>query len=399
MSVDASPHADGALATDVGCTLARSRFALQRTALAARVAGKPVRLDEALVAAADHLATARRLLVTGLGLDVAGARAAVRLAQRHDALLDHRAGAAARANQRVFERRGWITTTYSEARNHGDVFLLVATDGVSANPRFVERIAAPAHALFAPVAARRVLHLGPRDDALAEKLAPLPVAARVEAGDGALLAALTAIGGALRHGSATDPALAPVVAALREARYAVVVWEAATLPPAHAEMIVEAIIDLVAAANLTTRCAGLPLARDASFTTANQVATWLTGFALPVVFIDGDAHHDPARHSASRWLADGTADLVVSIDAWAGMPRVASGRAKEIVIAPALDAQGKEPEVFVPVAIPGRDVSGHFCRGDGVVSLHVRPVAPSPILAVAQAIAGISAHLAARAAA
>lgn len=384
---------DGALATDVDCALARTRHAAQTVAAGARVAGREVPIAAALAEAAQRVAAARRILVTGLGVDVAGARAAVRFARARDALLDHRTGHGPRANQRVFQRRGWITTTYSEARNHGDCFLFVGTDGVSANPRLVERLLAPREALFARVDTRVALHLGAPDDALAARLAPLPLAAQVVLDDSELLAALTALGGALRHGHAVAPALAPVVAALRAARYAVVIWDAAALARAHAELVIEAIVDLVAGINLTTRGAGLPLRRESTYTNANQAVTWLTGFALPVLFDRGAARHDPVRHSAERWLADGTADLLVSLDAWAGPAAVAAGAAKRIVVAPRLADGDAEPDVFIPVGVPGRDVPGHVFRGDGVVALHLRPLAPSAALTVAGALAGIEDHL------
>lgn len=390
---------DGAVRAEVECALARAAFAQQRHDPGARVGGHAVALDAALQAAAERAARSARLLVTGLGVDVAGARAAVRFAQRHCALIDHRASSRVAANQRVFQRRGGITTTYSEARNHGDCFLLVGTDAASANPRFIERIVAPPQALFAPAPARSVLHLGVHDATLARRVAPAKVAAQVEVRGEDLLAALTALGGALRHDAPVDAALAPVVRALRDARYAVVVWDVAALPATHAELIVEAIVDLVAAANLTTRCAGLPLAHDGTLATANQVATWLTGFALPIAFVDGIARHDPARYSAARWLAEGTADVVMTVDAWVGAPRAETAHAQHIVIAPALGPAGVEPDVFIPVAVPGCDAPGHLFRGDGVVALPLRPLAPASGPTVAQVLAGIEARLAAPASA
>jgi formylmethanofuran dehydrogenase subunit B len=388
-----SAAADGSLSTTVDCALARKRYAEQQVAASARIAGEDATFEAALAAAARHVAAAHRLLVTGLGVDVSGMRAAVRFARARDALLDHRAGHGPRANQRVFQRRGGISTTYSEARNHGDCFLLVGTDAVSANPRIVERVLAPREALFAPVASRVALHLGPCDETLAAKLAPLALAAQVEAGPGDLLAALTAIGGALRDRQPVSDALAPVVAALRAARYAVVIWDAASLPPGQAELVVEAIADLVAAANLATRCAGLPLRRESTYTNANQAVTWLTGFALPVLFAGGEARHDPVRHDAERWLAQGTADVVLSLDAWAGMSRTQARGARHVVVAPRLAPGEEEPDVFIPVAIPGRDSAGHLFRGDGVVSLHLRPMLPSGVPSVAAVLEAIASRL------
>jgi formylmethanofuran dehydrogenase subunit B len=115
--------------------------------------------------------------------------------------------------------------------------------------------------------------------------------------------------------------------------------------------------------------------------------------ALPVVFAGGEARHDPVRHSAERWLAEGTADVVLSLDAWAGSSPVQARGAKRVVVAPRLPEGADEPDVFVPAAIPGRDTSGHVFRGDGVVSLHLRPLRASGALAVADALAAIESRL------
>jgi len=377
------------LDAEVDCARSRLRFGEQRLlASQPQVAGRAATAEEALSAAQQILDGGERILVTGLAVDVAGARAAIRLAQRRNAVLGHLASSRALPNQRMFERRGWITTTYSEARNHADCFVLVGTDAIGAYPRFVQRVAAPAQALFSSVADRRVHYLGPPDAALAGKLAPLALGLTHDAEGGAILDALLRITAGVRGVARSDEASTPAwVETLQRAKYGVIAWEAGRLPAPHAELIVEAILALIEALNVKTRFAGLPLVPDTTLTTTNQVTGWLAGFGLPVAFVDGVPTHDAERFSAARWIEAGVPDVVVNVAAWAGAPRARVASAREIVVAPALDAKQPAPEIFIPVAVPGVHVRGQIFRADGVVALPLVPFVEASVPSVAEVLA------------
>ena len=60
----------------------------------ARIDGRPVALDLAIAQAARLLGASRLPLIAGLGTDIAGARAAIALADRIGAVVDHMHGQA-----------------------------------------------------------------------------------------------------------------------------------------------------------------------------------------------------------------------------------------------------------------------------------------------------------------
>src|SRR5215468_616621 len=89
------------------------------------IGGKPVALERALAEAARMLAASRCPLIAGLGTDIAGARAAIGLAERIGAVLDHMNADVLLRDLAVLREAGMMLTTPSEARLRADTLLLV----------------------------------------------------------------------------------------------------------------------------------------------------------------------------------------------------------------------------------------------------------------------------------
>src|SRR5262249_60324510 len=87
--------------------------------------GKPAALERALAEAAELLAASRCPLITGLGTDVAGARAAIGLAERLGGVVDHMSADVLLRDLAVVREAGMMVTTPNEARLRADTLLLV----------------------------------------------------------------------------------------------------------------------------------------------------------------------------------------------------------------------------------------------------------------------------------
>ncbi|MGB6540860.1 MAG: formylmethanofuran dehydrogenase, partial [Xanthobacteraceae bacterium] len=92
------------------------------------VAGKPAALDTAIAEAAKLLAASRFPLIAGLGTDVAGARAAIALAKRTGAVIDHMSSEALLRDLDVMRSSGVMLTTPLEARVRADTLLLAGPE-------------------------------------------------------------------------------------------------------------------------------------------------------------------------------------------------------------------------------------------------------------------------------
>jgi formylmethanofuran dehydrogenase subunit B len=383
------------------CDRSRTAFARLGAPAAAqaqaRVAGAPVALEVALDEAARLLRGARRPLVAGLDVDVAGMRAVLDLARRCGAAVDHVNSAVKYRNLHVLQEAGWITTTLAEARNRADLFVLVGDGWRTRFPRFVERVVAPASDMFGAPAARRIILLTD-DPAAATAALPAGVECLVVGLPIAALPAAASLLGGLLQGKPVEPARLGSVAGeglqqcaewMRAARYGVLVWAAGDLDFPHAELTVQALMQCVRVSNAGTRFAALPLAATDGDLTANAVQTWQSGVSFPASYANGRVDFDPLRHHWRNVLARGEADLLIwvsslglgDLPADPGVPVVALGRAdREFAQAPA---------VYVPVATPGVDAAGHLLRTDKTVSLRLPRLRNAPLPTVADALGGL----------
>src|ERR1700732_4576468 len=94
----------------------------------AQINGKPALLATAAERAAEILSAARLPVIAGLGTDVAGARAAILLAERLRGAYDHMHSTRIFADLDVMRQAGLMFTTPNEARLRADVFLFIGRD-------------------------------------------------------------------------------------------------------------------------------------------------------------------------------------------------------------------------------------------------------------------------------
>ena len=340
-----------------------------------RINGLDGTLDEAIASALVLLENASAPVVSGMLTDVDGARAALQLADRFGACVDHRDGDALFRNLRVVQDSGWFTTTLSEVRNRADLVVLVGSSVFEQYPRFAERVLQPA-GLFVQTR-RKVVIIGPQQDVkLPAELdeievtnIPLPLESVSEA---AAILRLLVRGNAVSSPT-TQPldALSRLAAWLNQAAYSVVVWSSSELDFPHAELAIENWTELILELNKSTRAAGLPLGGGSGGLDAMQVCTWQTGFPLRTSFAAGRPDHHAWLYASDRMIGDKEADLLVWLATL--MPdRVPDSHCPRIVIGhPGLRFE-KNPEVYIPTGIPGIDHNGHCFRTDSVVTLPLR---------------------------
>lgn len=362
----------------------------------AMVDGQPVSLERAYQSAAAILTRAHRPLVGGLACDVSGHRAALTLAENTGGVVDHMNGKAQFRNWLAFQDGGWITTTLSEVRNRADLIVFAGTVA-SGFPRFFERCLTP-ESQFGELR-RSVVILGSAGSAI-PVVADLPVVSIPvqENHLGALFAALRA-----RHnGHRRDASMVAgvsiaqidsLLADMRAARYGVLVWNAAELDFPHADLTVQAMVDLVKDLNLTTRWSGLPLGGSDGDTSAAQVCTWQTGYPLRTAFEAGGPHYEPLLFDAERLLNKREVDAVMWISAFDPKRTPPEANCPTVVLGRADMTFTQAPDVFIPVAVPGVQHAGFLHRMDAVVALPLDAPLPSGLPSVAQAIAAIQGEM------
>jgi formylmethanofuran dehydrogenase subunit B len=380
-----------------GCDLSRIGFARQSapgmdTAL---VHGTPAPLEQAIGAAAKILREAVQPLIGGLATDVAGMRAAVELADRCGAVLDHANSGAKFRNLLAFQDRGAITTTLAEVRNRADVLVVIGTDVVSRFPRFFERIAAPAGTLFGlNDSERRTIFVGAK---------PPPDAPGhsdwIECDSKALpdlLGALAALTAGVRLdaqqvGAMPMDRLRELAKSMQAARYGALVWSAADLDFAHAELSVQAMLRTLVALNRTTRFSGVPLGGNEADLTADAVLLWQIGFPFRTSFASGRPEYDPYLFDARRMLAERETDALLWISSLSDLPVPLSSNAPIplILLAGPNAALAARADVYFPVATPAIDDGGHLVRTDKVLTMRLAATRPAQRASCAQVLRAI----------
>ncbi|MFG1478291.1 formylmethanofuran dehydrogenase [Xanthobacter sp. V4C-4] len=378
---------------EAGRLLARA----DRPPPAPRIGGQNAGLDEAAAAAADLLRASRAAAFTGLGADLEGLRGLFDLAMTAGASFDHAASDGLFANLERLARRGWIASTLAELRNRCDLMVVLGADPELSFHRFFERTlpAGGADGDAAPrfvTGPRRVVVIG---DALSEgarralaghEVIQIPVAATdVAVAAQALVARLSgrAVSGIPALEGATGDALAGLAEALKAARYAVFVWNAASLGPRDGASVAEAAASAVDVLSVTTRAAVFPLGGRDNITGAHQVALWRFGYPLRTAVGGGAARHVPELYATAAALGD--ADLVLHTSSFRPDPPPAFTRGPVIALAHPDTVFPREPDVFIPVGTPGVDHDGHVFRMDAVVCLPLTALRPAELPSLAQA--------------
>lgn len=371
-----------------GDAVTKAGFEQALTDTQPRVGGKPVSLNDAVIAAAELLRNARLPLFGGFGTDVNDTRAALSLADRCGAVLDKSRAEASLRNLLVLADTGWVATTLGELKNRVEVLVVFGSDIEADFPRFYERFIWNPETLFGQDTAKReIIYIGrapsgnasTAPDGRRAQILPCPIESYPE-----VAAALNALARGVKLQADTIGGIAmadlqAVIDKLKAAKYSVLTWAAGHLNYAHAELTVQQLCQAIVAINQSgvTRSACLPLGGQDGHRTASQVFAWQTGYPGRISFARGYPEYDPYHNSMARLLANGEADVLVwvaTINARQTPPVVAI---PTIMIGRSGMVFEQEPSVYIPVGAPGIDHAGHMYRCDNVVSMPLRKLRDS----------------------
>ena len=346
------------------------------------IEGKPIALERAIGEAARLLAASRAPLVAGLGTDIAGARAAIGLADRIGAVIDHMHSDVVLRDLAVVREAGMMMITPSEARLRADTLLLVGPglDDAWSDLAAWRRLDG----------ARSVIRLCPgrattsRDDGITtigRDHDRLPV----------LLAALRARIAGRPVGKTSVPvkAIDDLVKRLQAARFGVAAWSATAFDVLAIEMLCGIVADL----NAQTRFSGFSVAPGDNAVGVMQACGWMTGFPMRTGFGRGYPEHDPWRFNGIRLVASREVDCVLWISAYgATAPALDAGQPTIALTAGAAALSGR-PAVQIEVGHPGVDHDAVQHNATLATLVAVQAARRSDTISVADAIGRIVAAL------
>ncbi|WP_250500948.1 formylmethanofuran dehydrogenase [Caballeronia sp. GAWG1-5s-s] len=353
-----------------------------------KIDGTQTDIPTAISRAADILTKARRPLFSGLATDVAGARALYELAAHSGAILDHMHGDSLAAATLALQDRGALFTTLSEVRSRADLIVVFACEPSRRYPRFYERLQTAQRE-------KKIVFVGcdvdtavPHGETLLRNLDTFDT-----------LALWSALVEDRKPHAFADAETARDLQALTDrihtAHYTAFVYEPAVLPLPNAALAIEALHRIVKTLNRTTRAGVLALTGDDGALSVNQTVTWLSGFPLRTRATMGmPLDHDPYRYRTHTLLHTREADALLWVSSFGPepMPDALADDVPAIILAHPATAlvERSAPTVFIPVATPGVDSSGHLFRMDTSV---VAPLVPARDMAL-PTVAAIASELA-----
>jgi formylmethanofuran dehydrogenase subunit B len=324
----------------------------------ARIDGRAVSLEEAILAAASLLLNAKYPIISGTLLDVHASRAAIELAERCDAIVDFADSDATFNTLTAIQRAGIVCETIAEIRFRADVVILIGDDRLlNAMPRLGPRILdIPASS---PLSHRRVVLLGNWSRAAKQSLEGSDrVVTSIQS---ALPLLPNSLNGLL---GPSKPSSTEIASLIGGASNLVVVWNPEFIATADRDLWTETLLRWISKSNRGASCAALPLAgRGITF---QQVCTWLTGFPGRVRFQQGTAEYDPYRFRFPTEPQDLATDclLWVEQDDEAALP---VSLPNILLTAPRnFRTVGPYPKVEIAIGLPGVDHESIQFRSDSV---------------------------------
>ena len=378
-----------------GCKLAESRYS---TIVKPRhdkcyLYGNPVDRTEAIQTATEMISKSRALVIAGMLTDVAGTRAALKLAERKSAVIMQFDGTRNRLQTSRVQRSGGYFTTLAEIKNRADLIIMFGRGPVFACPRILDLLR-PQHSK-SDSSSRKVSFVSVgttnRDDSTFMGLTSFECNPEQY---GMLADAIRFRVQNKRHNSnlgfISDEQIGRLTGMITKANYPVLVWSESDFEFALGDLAIDSINQLIETLNIEKRCAGLVVSGSASSPTVNQVATWQFGKPTPLSFRSGKPNYFPEYHSFDSLEKRHDVDLVLWVGGLDEDRQIPESTADTIVIS---HSKPTNSQLFIPIGVPGIHHDAHLFRTDRVVAMHVRHIIPSLLPSGAEVLTSILSKL------
>ncbi len=357
---------------------------------AALIDGQPASLDQAIAAAAGHLAAARYPLIYGLSSTYSEAqRQAVALADLLSANIDCCTSVCHGPSGMGFQTVGEPSCTLGEIKNRADLVIYWGSNPAESHPRHFTRYAVTPKGLFTPTGrkGRTVVLVDVRPTPSSRAV---DIFLQIKPGrDFEVFWALRCLirGIAIDEASVADTGLsmaqlADLAERLKKCKFGVFFVGQGLTQSRGRHMNMTAAFMLARDLQSYTKFAVIPMRGHGNVTGIDNVLAWQTGYPFAVNFSRGYPRFNPGEFTAVDLLARNEADavLVVASDPASNFPRAAIRRLAQIptiVLDTHLSETTQIARVAIMTATAGISAAGTIYRMDNV-PLMLRSFLPSP---------------------
>jgi len=339
-----------------------------------RINGQKTNITEAINNLSSLLKKSKSTLFTGMGTDIKGTKATLKIADKFKCIIDHFSGDSYVKNIKSVQEVGGFFLTLSELKNRSDTIIIIQSSGDEL-PRLFEKYIFSKETIN-NLKKRKVVFIGNKLPKFIYKNKKKLHFDHIKLNSISLLNFISSLRNSINSeiSEIKDKKIVSLLKLFKQTNYGSILWSVKELDNSISDLIVTEINLLIQDLNKFTRFAGLSLGGSEHILTVNEVLLWQTGFPIRTSFEKGFPVHDIDQFSTKRLIDEKEIELVIWINSFNEKKIIINKKIKTVLIGIPTHPQKKDVDIFIPVGTPGLDHNSHLLRIDKVVSLPLKKI-------------------------
>ena len=340
----------------------------------ASINGKKINITKAISSLSSLLKKSKATLFAGMGTDIKGTKATLKIADKFKCIIDHFSGDSYVKNIKSIQEEGGFFLTLSELKNRSDTIIIIQSSNDEL-PRLFEKYIFSKKTIN-NLKKRNLVFIGNKAPQFIYKNKKKFNFNHIKLNSINLLNFISSLRNSVKSDitEIKDKKILSLLKLFKQTNYGSILWSIKELDNSISDLIVTEINLLIQDLNKFTRFAGLSIAGSEHITTVNEVLLWQTGFPIRTSFEQGFPVHDINQFSTKRLIDKKEIELVIWINSFNEKKIIINKKIKTVLIGIPSHPQKKDVDIFIPVGTPGLDHNSHLLRIDKVVSLPLKKI-------------------------
>ena len=340
----------------------------------ASINGKKINITKAINSLSSLLKKSKATLFAGMGTDIKGTKATLKIADKFKCIIDHFSGDSYVKNIKSIQEVGGFFLTLSELKNRSDTIIIIQSSNDEL-PRLFEKYIFSKKTIN-NLKKRNLVFIGNKVPQFIYKNKKKFNFDHIKLNSINLLNFISSLRNSIKSdiSEIKDKKILSLLKLFKQTNYGSILWSIKELDNNISDLIVTEINLLIQDLNKFTRFAGLSIAGSEHITTVNEVMLWQTGFPIRTSFEQGFPVHDINQFSTKRLIDKKEIELVIWINSFNEKKIIINQKIKTVLIGIPSHPQKKDVDIFIPVGTPGLDHNSHLLRIDKVVSLPLKKI-------------------------
>ena len=340
----------------------------------ARINGKKTNITKAINNLSSLLKKSKSTLFTGMGTDIKGTKATLKIADKFKCIIDHFSGDSYVKNIKSVQEVGGFFLTLSELKNRSDTIIIIQSSNDEL-PRLFEKYVFSKETIN-NLKKRKVVFIGNKLPKFIYKNKKKLHFDHIKLNSISLLNFISSLRNSINSeiSEIKDKKIVSLLKLFKQTNYGSILWSVKELDNSMSDLIVTEINLLIQDLNKFTRFAGLSLTGSEHILTVNEVLLWQTGFPIRTSFEKGFPVHDIDQFSTKRLIDKKEIELAIWVNSFNEKKIIINKKIKTVLIGIPTHPQKKDVDIFIPVGTPGLDHNSHLLRIDKVVSLPLKKI-------------------------